>query len=72
MSNNDRLCQCLFGAVTGVIFIMNTEAAKLPLGISVSVAETVKWSRLHLLNKKDLLSTNLTTKKGYCTQRLAV
>jgi len=24
------------------------------------------------LNKKDLLSSNLATKKGYCTQRLAV
>jgi hypothetical protein len=23
------------------------------------------------LNKKDLLSTNLATKKGYCTQRVA-
>ena len=23
------------------------------------------------LNKKDLLSTNLATKKGYCTQRIA-
>ena len=24
------------------------------------------------LNKKDLLSTNLATKNGYCTQRLAI
>jgi hypothetical protein len=24
------------------------------------------------LNKKDLLSTNPATKKGYCTQRMAV
>ena len=24
------------------------------------------------LNKKDLLSTNLATKKGYCTQRFAI